>query len=264
MALDPHDLSGVGMTRLRREDGFTLPELLIALSMSLIVALAAFALIETVMKRTGEVDARVDATQHGRATMDTVTRLLRSQVCLDSTTPAMATRPPTDVTDGSDAVFYADLTGDTPAALAIKPGPDLHKLTYSVLPGQVSGQITDTVYASSWVKSGSVPVAAVASAPTSTRVIATDVIPNGNLPIFTYYGYNSNDPPAATSLLGDATYPGRALTVVELGLVSRIDVNFIALPTHGAVDARGQVPMQDEVYVRAADPNATAPTPTCA
>ena len=55
--------SGLLMSRLRHQDGFTLPELLVTMVIAMIVSLATFSLIEFVMKRTGEVGARVETTQ---------------------------------------------------------------------------------------------------------------------------------------------------------------------------------------------------------
>ena len=98
-------LAGHVMTgRLRREDGFTIPELLITISMSMIIALAGFGLLDTSIRRTGETQRRVEATQRGRQALDQMTRQLRSQVCLSATTPAMAVASPLSAT------FYVDLS----------------------------------------------------------------------------------------------------------------------------------------------------------
>ena len=90
------------MTRLRREDGHTLPELLTALGMATVILLATFALLDHVMKRTAETQARVEATQRGRQAMDTMSRALRSSVCLSGTVPAVsqADASTTDVLHG--------------------------------------------------------------------------------------------------------------------------------------------------------------------
>jgi Tfp pilus assembly major pilin PilA len=252
------------MSRLREERGQTLIELLTAISIALVVSLATFALVEFVMKRTGEVDQRVDATQRGRMIMDTITRELRSQVCLDAGTPAMARRTG-DLTDGNTATFYADLTADTPTQLAAKPGADLHKLAYDA----TAHTITDTTYRSSWNNTTTPPSIVIAAAPSSTRVIARDVTDAGG-PIFRYYAYDTAANPAPSVPLQPA---GGGLSVPELGTVARIDINLKVLPTRSASNianqtfnpnAPGGVVLQDEVYVRAADPNDDAPTPTCA
>jgi prepilin-type N-terminal cleavage/methylation domain-containing protein len=241
--------------RLRREDGFTLPELLVTLSIALIVSFAAFSLIEFSIKRAGEVDQRVDATQRGRAIMDTITRELRSQVCLDHNTAAMATRGG-DITNDTTATFYADFTD---GADQTKPPADLHKLSYDA----TTRRITDTTYKTSWNKATNPWTAVAPAAPTATRVIASDVVQYGTTPIFTYWAYNTDPIPSPNVRLWPAGAGG--LPLADLARVARIDITFRALPTKGnANQTRSTVVMQDQVYVRAADPNDEAPTPTCA
>jgi prepilin-type N-terminal cleavage/methylation domain-containing protein len=245
-------------SRLGREDGFTLPELLTAITIALIVSLATFSLIEFTMKRAGEVDQRVDATQRGRALIDTMTRQLRSQVCLDASTPAMATRAG-DITDGSTATFYSDFSDGT--TVATKPAADLHKLAYD----PVTRRILDYVYDTSWDKTKTPWLALVSATPRvgTPKVVATDVVPNGATPLFRYYAYNAAATPAPSVLLNPvATTP---MTLPDLARVARVDITFRMLPTRAASPtAPGSVVFQDQVYVRAADPNDDAPTPTCA
>ena len=64
-------------------------ELLTALMMATTILLATFALLDHVLNRTAETQARVEATQKGRQAMDTMTRAIRSSVCLSATAPAI-------------------------------------------------------------------------------------------------------------------------------------------------------------------------------
>jgi type II secretory pathway pseudopilin PulG len=249
--------------RLRREDGFTLLEALTAITIAMIVSLAAFSLLEFTLKRTGEVDQRVDATQRGRAIMDTITRQLRSQVCLSPVISAMATRTG-DVTNDNTATFYADFTEG--ANVTTKPPADLHKLAYD----PNTRTMTDTTYTTSWDKGTTPWTPVVPAAPSRTRVIATDIIPDGATPIFTYYAYPTPPvPPPAVPVVPSPTdrlYPVGAggVPLGALARVARIDITFRALPSKGATTSPAQVLFQDQVYVRAADPNDDAPTPVCA
>ena len=72
------------------ERGFTLPELLIAMAIGLIVLLAAFMLLDrAVSARPGRRPP--GRLQRGRLAMELITRQLRSQVCLgDATEPITA------------------------------------------------------------------------------------------------------------------------------------------------------------------------------
>lgn len=242
--------------RLGREDGFTLPELLTAITIAMVVSLAAFALIEFALTKTGEVDQRVDATQRGRAIMDTVTRQLRSQVCLSPTISAMATRPG-DITDGNTATFYADFTDGSDTST--KPAADLHRLAYD----KNTMTLTDTTYKTSWDKGTTPWTPVVPAAPTSTRVIATNIVPkDAATPIFAYYTYDNDPSTGPNTPLSVAGATG--MSVADVMRVARIDVTFTALPIKGKDTSPAKVLFQDEVYVRAADPNDDAPTPTCA
>ena len=92
------------MSRLRAQGGFTLIELLVAMTISTMTVLAVFAILDTTMKQSNAIAGRVNATQRGRITMDTITRQLRSQVCYSPTVPAV-------VSGTDDAVkFHVDLT----------------------------------------------------------------------------------------------------------------------------------------------------------
>jgi prepilin-type N-terminal cleavage/methylation domain-containing protein len=231
------------MSSLRREDGMTLPELLIAIIIAVIVSLAAFSLIEVVMRRTAETQGRVEASQKGRAAMDTITRQLRSQVCLSSSIPPMA------AADGNVVSFYVDLSAGTAPVLP----PELHTITYS--------PAARTLVERDYVGTGTAPAITypVAGSPSRVRTLAENVVPIPTSQIFQYYAYNGATPPRPATLL---TAP---LSTTNLGLVARIEIAFRTLPPNAlSTTARGSIVLQDEVYVRAADPNDPAPTPTCA
>ena len=230
------------LARLRNEDGMTLPEMLIAISIALVVSFAAFTLIEVVMRRTAETQGRVEASQKGRAAMDTMTRQLRSQVCLATNVPPMAAAADNSVS------FYTDLTD--PAANA---NPELHTITYD----PTLRTIVERDFVAS---SGTPPAVTYPTTPTRTRTLAENVVLQGSTPLFRFYAYNAPSPgvtPRPDTLL---TTP---LSATNLGLVARIEISFRTLIPR-ATSNRGSIVLQDQVYVRAADPNDPAPTPTCA
>jgi prepilin-type N-terminal cleavage/methylation domain-containing protein len=242
--------------RLRRQDGFTLPELLISLSMSLIIAIAAMTLVDVTMRKTDDTQNRVSSVQRGRLAMDTITRQLRSQVCLNTTTPAMA--PPAGWganTDGNNALFYVDFSDGS------NPNPELHLITYDA----TKRQLIEKDYANVSKVAGQYSYPAP-GAYTRMKVVLDNVLPytdpttGKTAPIFSYYAYDDSvNPPRPSSQLTGS------LTAAQEATVARVDVAFKALPAHASASAQdaGSV-FQDEVYVREADPNAVAPTPTCA
>ena len=70
------------LRRARSQSGHTLMELVVAMAIGMGILLIAFHLLDRSLGLTREVSDRVDAVQRGRLAMDTMTRQLRSQVCL--------------------------------------------------------------------------------------------------------------------------------------------------------------------------------------
>jgi prepilin-type N-terminal cleavage/methylation domain-containing protein len=116
------------MSRLRSQDGFTLPELLVTMAIAMIVSLATFSLIEIVMKRSGDVGARVETTATGRTAMDQITRQLRSQVCAKRAT--MGTARSIDVAGPASLTVFADFTNENVSG-GIMPAPDLRTISWA-------------------------------------------------------------------------------------------------------------------------------------
>ncbi len=241
------------MSRLRRNDGFTLPELLVGMAIGMIVLFAAFALLETVIKRTGETQARVEATQRGRQTLDVMTRELRSQSCVGASSPSMIEALPNRVT------FVADLSTGVGGI-----EKRLEKRTIAYDPAKRT--LTEYVYKAT----GVMPVAFV-STPTTRRQLHTNVVPNGTEPIFRYYAYA---PPTETTP-AEATLELTAPTAnYYLSRIARIAVTFVSKAGVGP-DSPASMTLHDEVYLRSADPQNPAvfvdtpdltdpgPYPTC-
>ena len=109
------------MSRLRAQEGFTLPEMLTAMSISIIVLLGAFGLLDVALKRTGETRARVETAQVGREALETITQQLRSQVCPTNAIPSIAAATASSIT------FYTDLSDGT---AAVKDRVQKRVLTY--------------------------------------------------------------------------------------------------------------------------------------
>jgi type II secretory pathway pseudopilin PulG len=246
------------MRRLRRQEGFTLPELLIGVTMSMIIALAGFALLETAMKKTGETADRVEATQRGRQAMDVITRELRSQVCLpaDQLGPTFATaQPAVAVASPTQVTFFSDMTDGT--------GAFLNRVEKRVL---VYDPAKKTLVEERYKTTGVVPLTWKSTG--SKKTLATNVVPEPNFSpdpakptIFRYYAFGpatASEPPK-TNL--ELTNPGPA----DIGRIARIDVAFVRRSGTEKVTktTAGSLSLRSQVYIRAADPNDPAPYPTC-
>ncbi|HEY0344325.1 MAG TPA: hypothetical protein VGC59_06745, partial [Solirubrobacteraceae bacterium] len=91
------------MSRLRGEAGFTIIELLVALTVGLGVLFALLGLLDTSTRLSASTVDRVETTSRARLAMDLVTRQVRSQLCLGTDLPALTAASPTSMT------FYGSL-----------------------------------------------------------------------------------------------------------------------------------------------------------
>jgi prepilin-type N-terminal cleavage/methylation domain-containing protein len=63
------------------ERGFTLVEMLVAMSIGVVILLAAFTLLDRSFTTSAQIADRQEGLQRGRQAMELITRQLRSQVC---------------------------------------------------------------------------------------------------------------------------------------------------------------------------------------
>jgi type II secretory pathway pseudopilin PulG len=241
--------------RLRQDAGFTLTELMLGLAISMIVATAALTILNVTLKRVGEVEQRVDSTQRGRMLMDTLTRQLRSQICMTTDVPPI--RQTTESTNGGykqSISFYSDMTDGRTNAV-----PQLRTLSYDENRRTIVEEVRNGT--------GIPPAVTYAAAPITTRTIGTNVIREvvGGTPkpIFRYYGFTTGAPgvPATPTLSLPASM---AIGSANVKMVSRIAVNYRMVSTRQRNLSRTSTVFANDVYVRAADPNDPAPIPTCA
>ena len=91
----------------RDESGFTLVELLTAMTIGMLLLFASLMLLDHSTALTKQITDRQDAVQRGRQAMELMVRDLRSQVCLgDETEPITVARD-------DRVTFYADLSDGT-------------------------------------------------------------------------------------------------------------------------------------------------------
>jgi prepilin-type N-terminal cleavage/methylation domain-containing protein len=225
------------MTRLRGQGGFTLPELMVAMSISLMTLLGVFAVLDTSVKQSSAIAGRVNATQRARITMDTITRQLRSQVCYSTTVPALVAG------DANSVKFHADLSDGTRAI-------EQREIVFN----PVNGTIRERV----WRGLGSPLAFPTMQVDRQLLDGVSTRIPPEPVQIFRYYAYNTAATPRPIVQL---PVP---LSATDLGRVARIDIGYLTIPPGGKKTSAGAVTLQNEIYVRVADPNDPAPTPTCA
>jgi prepilin-type N-terminal cleavage/methylation domain-containing protein len=254
---------------LKREDGFTLVEMLIAMVIALIVSLAAFSLIEVVMRRTGEIGARVETTQRARTAMDDLTRELRSEVCVIRSDPSLMTSARTIFSaKANEVVFFAD-TADESIKNDIdpKPVPTLRTLTFTS-GASATGTISETIRPG--IKDTSHPgidaVSFLSATGEKTRTVLTNIEQVKaadnvtDVPVFRYFTYDVTvTPPTLTKEL----LPGAgSLTTAQVASIAKISIAY-KVRAVGKVTQRVSTTLQSDVFVRTVDPNITTPKPIC-
>jgi prepilin-type N-terminal cleavage/methylation domain-containing protein len=226
--------------RLRSQSGFTTIELLVTVAMLGVVAAGASMLVEVVMRQGRGVLERTESAQRGRLALDQMTRQVRSQVCLNETTKGMISATPTTLT------FYADFSnGTTPNAVARR------QLEYV----PTSRQIIERVWAP-----------ANAPTPTRTTVLLQNVVQARDenaagapvLPFFRYWAYPD---PMPVNPRPDQALSG-TLTAAQVARIARVGISFNVRPATASSEEFA-TPLQDDIVLRNADPNAARPDPTC-
>jgi type II secretory pathway pseudopilin PulG len=222
--------------RLRRdESGFTLPEMLVAIPIGIIVLLATFFTLDSSVVLTGKVTDRIDRTQRSRVAMEDITRKLRSQVC---------------PTVGQSALINADdYSVRFYSFLRTRPFvPDIREIAWDTN--------TNSILERVWAGNGAAPNTTWAVTPT-TRTVLSDVKPTfvtGNAgprgAVFKYYSG------------GGATPLTTPLSSTNLGATSRIGISFMTYAQSRNLTGPAAT-MQNDVFVRTADPNSTSTTPDC-
>ena len=217
------------------------------------------------MRQAGEVSARVETTQRGRAAMDFITRQLRSQVCVQAKPVpggmnddrAVYSISPTQIT------FFSDLSDESHRDGNVIKAPELRQIAFengNLIERRWAGVATGTAATPTYSYSG------YPGSPTQTRVLADDISSVDETAakqplIFHYFTYNAATPPKPTAEL-DAS---AAQTVATLALITKIDMKFRANRSRGKATDRGSTVFQNTVFARIADPNnPTNPSPVCA
>lgn len=223
---------------LRDERGFSLPELLMAMVIGMVILLAAFMLLDRSISASGQIADRTEALQRGRQALDLVTRQLRSQVCVGTTVPVVA------ASDNSVS-FYADLSDGTQQikqrTLAFNSGTDT--ITESVITG-----------------AGTYPAITFTSAATSVPLLTkVKQIMDGTTarPIFRYYGY------VVGGQVGALEQLAAPLSATDLKRVALIKVGFRAFAARNITKDADSAVLENDLYVRVAVPTDIQDGPEC-
>lgn len=222
---------------MRREDGFTLVELLLGMAVGLVILLAGFKTLDTFGVATATVVTRTDNTQRGRLALDGMIRALRSQACTGPAGPSLLAGSPTSIS------FVADLGDGTTA-------PQKRTLAYDATTRDVS----ETRVAGTRTATG----IQFTSPQRNLGVVLRDVEPvDAATPMFGFWVYDTATPPRPSVALTGTLAPA------DLGRVARITVGVKVGPSANQRDRQTSANLQDEVFLRSVDPSDPVPLPLC-
>jgi Tfp pilus assembly protein PilW len=242
---------------LTTDAGFTLVELLVAMTLSMLVVFAASALMIFGLHSEKRVAGRVQVTSSARIGLEDLVQELDSGCLTDDVSPVQpaATQvSPTVSSDASNLVFVSGLSDSrTPTATE-------HVVSVK------NQSLVDTAYPSTGGGPGSIGSPATwtfSPTPSQTQTLIQNVAQDGTTPIFQYFSYANPSNPNPDSLL-DAqplTLPlgQNAAQVAEVG------IDLVAEPAQSEDDAAESATLTDAVTFRfsaaaspSADPNAQA------
>jgi prepilin-type N-terminal cleavage/methylation domain-containing protein len=224
------------MTRLRDEAGFTLTELLVAMTVGLLVLFALIGLLDTSTRLSASTVDRIETSARARLAMDLLTRQVRSQLCLGTDLPALTVATPTSMT------FYGSIAPEASPLIVQR-----RTLTYD----PATKRLLQTV----WTGAGTRPNVTFDTAPQSS-VIAEGIIPDGTAPIFAYYRFQV---PAVGAAARPALITTTPLGTDDLASTVQVGFNLVAVGRRPAT----RVEMSSTVYVRTSNPTNPDNSPLC-
>lgn len=235
------------LDRLRsQQSGFTLIELLVSMSVGMVVLAAVMLLMDSGAHSATRTSDRVELTQRGRAVTNAIQKVLRSQVCLDDSTP------PISYGDRNIVQFYTDTDADP---LFV---PAQHKIQYLAGYKGGRGEIIDQTSSTTQTASQGPPWTLDQ---VKNYLLAEDVTLIPGKPFLTYYSWNL--PSAAMSEPLSTTNSGASVPLNSEARVTHIQVNFRLRPQAATNNSSGSVGNQNDpsrdgdvstdVYVRNSD-----------
>ncbi len=233
------------LDRLRREQsGMTLVELTVGMAIGLVVTFASLMVLQRAEVASTEIVDRQDAIQRGRLAMEQITRQLRSQVCLGESAE------PITYGDATTVSFYADLSDGSQNVAK-------RTLTYLAPSGATPGRIREDVYTGV----GSYPNLTFPATPTKSRILlsgAKRVMSGATaLPVFSYYAFQPGSP------TGDLLQLPTPLIPTDASRTVMVRTAFVSMPERKIPRDLDSTTLQNDVYVRLADPTRPLEGPRC-
>jgi prepilin-type N-terminal cleavage/methylation domain-containing protein len=232
------------VTRARSERGFTLVELLVAMSIGTIVVMVAFGLVRITGSNVRRADEEVTVDQTARSSFQRVMDVLHSGCIRPEATPVKEKSTESTIRVVSETGQEAEL-----------PRERLHEIIYS----STAHTITEKIYTSE----GGLASEKWPATPKVTLLLASHIeqaVNSGGKkqPIFSYYRYYAENPETheyahpgelePTSLAGASTSSG--LSKEEAQEVAKVTVQFTVAPNLNNVKALEGTQLEDSAIYR--------------
>jgi prepilin-type N-terminal cleavage/methylation domain-containing protein len=231
------------MGRLRNQDGFTLMEVITAMTVGLVLLGSTLTLLESSVRLNTGVVAKTDAMQRGRLAMDSITQQLRSQVCLDMNTSAIV-----EGSDENHVTFYSDFSAEDDA-------PILRTISITDR-GIISERFEPPTPVPAEFTIDDYP-----DAPDASNMVLENaaLLWDGAEAVhfLKYYAYEEQN-----GLLTATDELEPPLDEAEAARAARVEITYVSRPT-GASDGKKNVTLNDQVMARHSDPNLAVPDPRC-
>jgi Tfp pilus assembly protein PilW len=214
-----------------REEGYTLIELMVALTAGIVVFAGLTMVVMATMHQSTRTQNRVHATQEARLVVQKIVTEMHS-ACV------AADVAPVQPNSGANAVAYVYQTGSG-AALT----PVLHEV---VLSGTNLNMLTYPA------TSGSTPSWTFSTTASATKTLMTNVAPvSTGAPVFSYYAYGSTGAVSTTSLTTPLSATDAAKTV-QVNVALKVNTRNAPNP-----DPNGGAIVQNQAFLRFSPPSAS-------
>ena len=246
--------------RLGSERGFTLIELLVAVAVGMVVILATFNLMDASTRASAGIEDRVEALQRGRTAFEQITQRLRSQVCPNTSTPAISYGDD----DRVDLNTEMDSIGTAASDDVFDPERRSIRLETETVGAESRTRLNEYVwddYTSTGVqnrKSALIDYVGRALEDEPAAANGEGRAVGAPVPILRYYAFLGNDPATPALLLQTP------LSATDRARVVKIAVSFDARPgRRRATKNRTDTTFEGDVFVRTADPSDPEHSPQC-
>jgi prepilin-type N-terminal cleavage/methylation domain-containing protein len=214
------------MIRARDESGFTLVELLVAMTIGTVVLFASFMLVDASTPLAQKTQDRVDAAQRGRLAMEIVGAELRSQVCMPGAVPPIMP----NVSDAGNVWFYGNNQDQNSL-------PQMHHV---YLQGTAIREDT-------WQGTGTQTNVVFPTLPTQSRTLLDSAALVPGVPLFRYFGFDANLPASVNQPIAVPVSLNDSRRVVQ------VNVSFVARPARATVAGPRDSTFQQAIFFRTAD-----------